>query len=61
MIRLGIDAAGSSLASGALTLTGILSDPVGTNSYYFNSIFIGGTGVTTGTASTAGFRRVTGA
>jgi concanavalin A-like lectin/glucanase superfamily protein/Calx-beta domain-containing protein len=61
MIRLGIDAAGSSLASGALTLNGILADPVGTNNYYFNSTFIGGTSVTTGTASTAGFRRITAA
>lgn len=61
MIRLGVDAAGNSLTSGALTINGILADPVGTNNYYHNSIYIGGGGVTTGTASTAGFRRVTGA
>jgi len=61
MIRLGLDAAGSSLTSASIQITGILADPVGTNNYYFNSIFIGGTNVATGSASTAGFRRVTAA
>ncbi len=50
MIRLGIDATGSSITT-AYGINGI-SDGVGTNNYYFNSVYLGGTGVTTGTSST---------
>ncbi len=61
LIRLGIDAAGSSLTSGALAIEGFRMDTVGTavNNIQFNSVFIGGTGVTTGTANTAAYIRIT--
>jgi hypothetical protein len=60
MIRLGVDAAGSSLTSGALIINGIQADTAtaAVNNWYFNSVFIGGTGVGAGTATTNGFRRV---
>ncbi|HRI04238.1 MAG TPA: Calx-beta domain-containing protein [Pyrinomonadaceae bacterium] len=61
MIRLGIDSAGASLTSASITIDGILSDTVSSasNNWYYNSIYVGGSGVATGSASTAGFRRTT--
>ncbi|MFN6378572.1 MAG: MopE-related protein [Flavobacteriales bacterium] len=53
MVRLGINAAGSSLTTG-YTISGI-NDALGTNNYYHNSVFIGGTGVGTGVANTFAF------
>jgi uncharacterized repeat protein (TIGR01451 family) len=44
MIRLGVDAAGNSLTAGIPT-NGIL-EQAGTNNVYFNSVYIGGSGVT---------------
>jgi hypothetical protein len=60
MVRLGVDASGNSLTSGALAINGILTDTLTslTNNYYFNSVFIGGTGVGTGTAVTNAFKRI---
>lgn len=43
MIRLGLDAAGSSITVGC-AINGI-NEVAGTNNFYFNSIYIGGTGV----------------
>lgn len=61
MIRLGISSAGSDLTSGALVINGLQSDTVtsASNNWYFNSIYIGGSAVGTGTATTSGFKRVT--
>jgi hypothetical protein len=53
MIRLGIDAAGSGINTG-YALYGIY-ESVGTNNLYFNSIYIGGTGVSGTTSSTYAF------
>jgi len=44
MIRLGIDAAGNSITGGYL-IRGIRDVALATSSYYFNSVYIGGTGV----------------
>jgi hypothetical protein len=52
MIRLGIDGSGNSLSNG-IVINGIY-EGVGTNNMYFNSIYIGGSGVT-GTASSYSF------
>ncbi|CAN5873350.1 hypothetical protein BH11BAC7_BH11BAC7_16470 [soil metagenome] len=51
MIRLGIDAAGASITT-ATSVTGIWEN-AGTNQFYFNSVYIGGTGVTAGVNSFA--------
>ncbi|MBS1797774.1 MAG: hypothetical protein JSS81_28390, partial [Acidobacteria bacterium] len=61
MVRVGIDANGNSLTSGALTINGLHSDTISnaTNNWYFNSVFVGGVSVTSGTAVTSGFKRVT--
>ncbi|MBK7393685.1 MAG: VCBS repeat-containing protein [Chloracidobacterium sp.] len=61
MIRLGIDSAGASLTSASIAIDGILSDTVTTasNTWYHNSIYIGGGGVSTGSAATACFKRTT--
>lgn len=56
MIRLGIKPDGTALAT-ALTLNGILSASTAANSFYHNSIYIGGTGVGATTANTYAFRR----
>ncbi len=53
MIRLGIDANGNALTTGFI-ITG-LRDAGGTNNYYHNSVYIGGTGVTGSTSRTAAF------
>ena len=52
MIRLGIDGSGNSLTNGII-INGIY-EGVGTDNIYFNSIYIGGSGVT-GTASSYAF------
>jgi len=57
MVRLGIDSAGASIANGNYTISGIRDNALANNNYYFNSVFIGGTSVTTGTAATHGFIR----
>ena len=51
MIRLGIDIGGNSITN-ALAYSGI-NDNIGTNSYYFNSVYLGGTGVTNTTSTYA--------
>lgn len=43
MIRLGIDASGNSITTG-MAINGI-SEPLGTDNFYFNSVYVGGTGV----------------
>ncbi len=52
MIRLGLDAGGD--VTGGVSITGIRED-AGTNNFYFNSVYIGGTGVT-GSADSYAFR-----
>jgi len=56
MIRLGVDAAGNSLTT-ALTINGI-NETAGTNNFYFNSIYIGGSGVGTTASNTFAFNSV---
>jgi hypothetical protein len=56
MIRLGIKPDGTSLGT-ALTINGILSSTTSTNSFYHNSIYIGGNGVGTNAANTYAFIR----
>ncbi len=51
MIRLGINAAGGNITTGYV-INGI-NEIAGTNTFYHNSIYIGGTGVTTATNQTA--------
>jgi Domain of unknown function DUF11/Thrombospondin type 3 repeat len=51
MIRLGIDATGASITTG-LTINGI-SEPSGTDSFEFNSVYVGGSGVTGSSATYA--------
>lgn len=51
MIRLGIDAAGNSLTTG-FAIFGIGNASTGTTNHYFNTVFIGGTGVSGTTSST---------
>lgn len=53
MVRLGIDESGTSLTN-EYDIRGIY-DATGTHQYYFNSIFIGGTSVTSGTTNTYAF------
>jgi Divergent InlB B-repeat domain len=57
MVRLGVDAAGAPLTTGSV-ITGIAKASTITTSFYFNSVWIGGTGVG-GTANTYAFRRTT--
>lgn len=52
-VRLGIDIAGNPLLTG-YAINGI-NDALGTNNYYHNSVYIGGTGVGTGVANTFAF------
>jgi hypothetical protein len=52
MVRLGVDATGASI-TGAVTFNGFLEQG-GTNNVYFNSVYIGGSGVTSG-VNTFGF------
>jgi len=54
MIRLGVDASGSSITT-ALAINGINEPAVGTDNFYFNSVFIGGTGVGTTVSNTVAF------
>ncbi|MFN8285727.1 MAG: T9SS type A sorting domain-containing protein [Chitinophagales bacterium] len=54
MIRLGINAAGSALTTGYI-INGI-NEIGGTNTFYHNSVYIGGAGVTTATNQTACFK-----
>jgi hypothetical protein len=59
MIRLGFDAAGNPITSGFL-MRGIRDSAAGVggntnNSYYFNSVYLGGTGVVSSSNSTAFF------
>ncbi|MDO9188111.1 MAG: T9SS type A sorting domain-containing protein [Bacteroidia bacterium] len=57
MISLGLDAAGASVALGNLSLSGIRLGTTAKNNFYFNSVHITGSNVTTGTASSQGFIR----
>lgn len=52
MIRLGID--GSGVATSGFGIVGI-QESAGTNNIHFNSIYIGGSGIASGTANTFGF------
>lgn len=56
MIRLGIDASGSSL-NNDLNINGILKSTTANNDIYFNSIYIGGSAVVSTSATSFGFRR----
>ncbi|HEX6427349.1 MAG TPA: hypothetical protein VF008_06665 [Niastella sp.] len=58
MIRLGIKPGGSPLTT-ALTIYGIAANTTATNSFYHNSIYIGGSGVGTNQANTYAFTRIT--
>jgi hypothetical protein len=58
MARLGIDAAGSSLTT-AYAITGIAKAGAVNNNFWFNSVYIGGTGVGTTAINTYAFRRTT--
>ncbi len=51
MIRLGVNAAGGNITTGYV-INGI-NEIAGTNTFYHNSVYIGGTGVTTATNQTA--------
>ena len=57
MVRLGVDATAASIGNGNYIISGIRDNALANNNYYFNSVFIGGTSVTTGTAATHGFIR----
>jgi hypothetical protein len=56
MVVLGVDALGGSLTS-AHEYNGIFKVATNNNNFYFNSVYIGGTGVTAGTPNTYAFRR----
>jgi hypothetical protein len=57
MIRLGIDATGTSIAT-AYNIQGIsFASATANNNFYHNSVYIGGTGVTAGTNNTYAFYR----
>jgi hypothetical protein len=56
MIRLGIKPDGSSLTT-ALTINGIVANTTAANSFYHNSIYIGGSGVGTNASNTYAFTR----
>jgi hypothetical protein len=58
MIRLGIKPDGSPLTT-ALTINGIVANTTATNSFYHNSIYIGGSGVGTNASNTFAFTRIT--
>ncbi|MGE5399961.1 MAG: beta strand repeat-containing protein [Ignavibacteriales bacterium] len=57
MVRLGIDASGVGIVTG-YAINGVY-DAAGTNNYYFNSVYIGGTGVTGNTSATYAFNSMT--
>jgi hypothetical protein len=57
MVRLGLDAAGNSVTPG-LFIAG-LWDGAGTNNFYFNSSYVGGTGVVSASTTFAFFSQVT--
>lgn len=54
MIRLGIDASGSSITAGVV-INGINETVAGTDNFYNNSVYIGGSGVVTTAANTFAF------
>ena len=56
MVRLGYDASGASITNG-LQINGIWKAATGTSSIYFNTVYIGGTGVTSGTINSYAFTR----
>jgi hypothetical protein len=56
MIRLGIDAGGEALTNGII-LVGIDKTTSSNNNFYHNNIYIGGSGVVSGTTNTLAFRR----
>jgi hypothetical protein len=58
MIRLGIDSSGAAITTGYL-IYGIQAASSGANNYYFNTVYLGGTGVA-GTANTFAFNRTAG-
>ena len=53
MVRLGLDAAGNSITGGYF-IAGIFEAAGGPNNFYFNSVYIGGTGVAS-SSTTFGF------
>jgi hypothetical protein len=57
MIQLGLDETGGSQTTGYL-MNGI-NDAAGSNNYYYNSVYIGGSGVLNGTANTYAFNSST--
>lgn len=52
MVRLGIDAAGADITSGN-TFNGIYQAGTGTDNFWYNSVYVGGTGVTSSLATYA--------
>jgi trimeric autotransporter adhesin len=57
MVRLGLDAAGNSITTG-FSIVGILDIAGATANYYFNSVYIGGTGVASASNTFAFFSDV---
>ncbi|MES2139729.1 MAG: GEVED domain-containing protein [Bacteroidota bacterium] len=57
MIAIGLDATGASVTLGNLSLSGIRLATTVANNFYFNSVHITGSNVTTGTASSHAFIR----
>ncbi|MEP7197585.1 MAG: hypothetical protein ABI851_13770, partial [Saprospiraceae bacterium] len=56
MVRLGIDASGASITNG-LQINGIQKNSTGTMGIYYNTVYIGGSGVVSGTVNSYAFRR----
>jgi hypothetical protein len=56
LVRLGIDGSGSAITN-AVVINGILKSTTSNNYFYFNTVYIGGTGVGSGTVNTYAFRR----
>ncbi|KAI9459571.1 hypothetical protein F5148DRAFT_1150819 [Russula earlei] len=55
MVRLGINPDGTNLTT-ALTLNGIISVTTAANNFYYNSVYIGGTGINATASNTYAFR-----
>ncbi|MCX6247914.1 MAG: hypothetical protein NTW10_09285, partial [Bacteroidetes bacterium] len=60
MVRLGFDASGNPLTN-SVQLNGIYKASSGNVGVYFNSVYIGGTGVVSGAVNTYAYRRITSA
>lgn len=56
LVRLGIDGSGNAL-TGTIGYNGILKSASANNYFYFNTVYIGGSGVGSGTVNTFAFRR----